>query len=520
MDLLTVLIIAVLLGLIPAAIAQKDFVVWWLFGAALFIVALPAAILLKPDVAEIERQQLEEESMKRCPYCAELVKREAKVCKHCGRDLTVPPQPDDAPNLGHPEVAIQPRRQAMPPEAHTGVVIDRTVEAQPLTADQDSPQVRARTASPVITDVDKLIAFGQMALEQGWYDQARDHFEQALALDATNREAMKGLARVNEILNLRMATTAKPMETEIEPAKPVGKREQQATGKKIIKRRWQLFVLIIVLLGLGFGVLKLGWSAFQVYRARQALDAYGEQTQPLLNEFVDAVDRASVSDMQRIQREFEKIEPPPVAEEAHKYFCEGIDYVIRSFLALGAKEHDWTVGRLVGHGLDAFNYGYTAIRKVREELEQWPRSLLPGLRAVAVSPVPTQVDYARVYETQVAQRESTPAAEATPTPRPGPLTPTLSRWGYLLAVAEILDTYSSVCNSLADLFDQIPQNPSTPEYKNWQLDVANTLSLLRLCGEEIRGLQPPSEFVLLHKDLVQMAVHFDHAIDLGAFHLS
>ena len=24
---------------------------------------------------------------KKCPFCAELVKEEAKVCKHCGRDL-------------------------------------------------------------------------------------------------------------------------------------------------------------------------------------------------------------------------------------------------------------------------------------------------------------------------------------------------------------------------------------------------------------------------------------------------
>ena len=51
------------------------------------------------------------------------------------------------------------------------------------------------------TDVDKLITFGKAALEQGWYDQARDHFEQALALDPPNREAMQGLARVNEILS-------------------------------------------------------------------------------------------------------------------------------------------------------------------------------------------------------------------------------------------------------------------------------------------------------------------------------
>jgi hypothetical protein len=68
------------------------------------------------------------------------------------------------------------------------------------------------------TDVDKLITFGKMAFEQGWYDQAREYFEQALALDADNREAMKGLARVYEILSRKAAmavepTRAKPVES-------------------------------------------------------------------------------------------------------------------------------------------------------------------------------------------------------------------------------------------------------------------------------------------------------------------
>jgi hypothetical protein len=47
--LIAVLIVAALLGLIPATIASNkgyDFQLWWLFGAALFIVALPMALVM------------------------------------------------------------------------------------------------------------------------------------------------------------------------------------------------------------------------------------------------------------------------------------------------------------------------------------------------------------------------------------------------------------------------------------------------------------------------------------------
>ncbi|MFQ6059641.1 MAG: tetratricopeptide repeat protein, partial [Anaerolineae bacterium] len=74
------------------------------------------------------------------------------------------------------------------------------------------------------TDIDKLIAFGQMALEQGWYDQAREHFEEALALDPSNLEAMKGLARVNEILSRKAAMPVEPMEAETPTGPPLAER--------------------------------------------------------------------------------------------------------------------------------------------------------------------------------------------------------------------------------------------------------------------------------------------------------
>lgn len=49
MEVLLVLVFAAVLGLLPASIASDkghSFVGWWLFGAVLFIVALPCALLV------------------------------------------------------------------------------------------------------------------------------------------------------------------------------------------------------------------------------------------------------------------------------------------------------------------------------------------------------------------------------------------------------------------------------------------------------------------------------------------
>jgi len=69
-----VLVVAALLGLITGAIAQskgRSFFMWWLYGTAIFIVALPHILLSK------------DQSGKRCSQCREYIDTEAKICRYC-----------------------------------------------------------------------------------------------------------------------------------------------------------------------------------------------------------------------------------------------------------------------------------------------------------------------------------------------------------------------------------------------------------------------------------------------------
>ncbi len=72
---LILLLPSTLLGLIPATIARhkgRKFGRWWVYGWLLFINALIHSLALKG---------------RRCPYCAEQIQPEAKVCRFCGNDL-------------------------------------------------------------------------------------------------------------------------------------------------------------------------------------------------------------------------------------------------------------------------------------------------------------------------------------------------------------------------------------------------------------------------------------------------
>jgi hypothetical protein len=60
------LLLALCIGVIPGFIAQskgRSFIGWWLYGAALFVVSLPHSLLIKADVEQIEREQVQSGSV-------------------------------------------------------------------------------------------------------------------------------------------------------------------------------------------------------------------------------------------------------------------------------------------------------------------------------------------------------------------------------------------------------------------------------------------------------------------------
>lgn len=118
-----ILLIALVLGCIPGAIAQskgRSFVGWWLYGAALFVIALPHSLLLErhsapgnmrqpsppppspPPQAPRPRGTIstptpapQPPTLKTCPDCAEQVQAAARICRFCRYEF--PTEPDAEP---------------------------------------------------------------------------------------------------------------------------------------------------------------------------------------------------------------------------------------------------------------------------------------------------------------------------------------------------------------------------------------------------------------------------------------
>jgi hypothetical protein len=98
--LLVIVVIWTLLGCLTGKIAQdkgRSFGGFWLYGLLVFPVALIHSLVMALSIAGLEQQALERGERRKCPHRAELVKREATLCKHCHQALEPLPPTSPAP---------------------------------------------------------------------------------------------------------------------------------------------------------------------------------------------------------------------------------------------------------------------------------------------------------------------------------------------------------------------------------------------------------------------------------------
>jgi phosphotransferase system glucose/maltose/N-acetylglucosamine-specific IIC component len=81
------IVLAILVGVYANSKGRSGFGFFLIAALLSPLIGFVIAVVISPISSKVEQNALDVGDMKKCPSCAELVKTEAKLCKHCRTEL-------------------------------------------------------------------------------------------------------------------------------------------------------------------------------------------------------------------------------------------------------------------------------------------------------------------------------------------------------------------------------------------------------------------------------------------------